>query len=140
MDWTTKFARFAKRLLKVEYFIWLTTVDPTGKPQPRPVWFVWQDDSVLIFSQPAAHKVKHIQQNPNVSLHFNTEDTLGDKRVVIFTGRAVIDAATPPAHTVRAYMRKYKSGIQGLNMTPSQFAQEYSCAIRITPANLRGWE
>lgn len=139
IDLQSKFGRAVKRLLKNQYVIWLTTVDSNGTPQPRPVWFIWENDSFLIFSKADAHKVKHIAENPNVALHFNTDDT-GDKHVIVFTGRAAIDADCPPAHKVSAYLKKYKSGIIGLNMTPEGFSAEYSTAIRITPANLRGWE
>ena len=140
LDLNTKFGRYAKKYLKSEYFIWLTTVDSTGTPQPRPVWFIWEADSVLIFSQPGAYKVKHVLKNPNVALHFNSADTQGEKRLIIFTGIAKIDKNYPPANKVRAYLRKYKSGIIGLNMTLEQFSTEYSVALRITPTNLRGWE
>lgn len=140
LDLNSKFGRFAKKHLKSEYFIWLTTVDSTGTPQPRPVWFIWDHDTVLIFSQAKAHKLKHIRQNPQVSLHFNTEDAQGDKRLIILTGTAAIDTDTPPANKIRAYIRKYKSGILGLNSTPNKFAEEYSVAIRIALTNLRGWE
>jgi len=73
-------------------------------------------------------------------LHFNTEDEKGEKRLIIFTGTAEIDSKSLPANKIRAYMRKYKSGVVGLNATPEQFAKEYAVAIRITPTNLRGWE
>jgi len=139
-DFKTKFGRFAKKNLKSEYFIWLTTVDSTGTPQPRPVWFIWENDSILIFSQAKAYKLKHIRKNPNMALNFNTEDVEGDKRLIIFTGKAKIDRKCPPADKIPAYMRKYKSGIIGLKMTAKQFADEYSVAIQITPTNLRGWE
>lgn len=140
LDLNNKFGRFAKKYIKSEYFIWLTTVDSTGTPQPRPVWFIWDDDSFLVLSQQKAHKVKHIQHNPNVSLHFNTEDEKGEKRLIVFTGAATVDKKCPPAHKLRAYMRKYEGGITGLNETPEQFAGEYSVALRIRPTNLRGWE
>ncbi len=139
-DLANKLGRLTKKLLKSGYFIWLTTVDSTGTPQPRPVWFIWENDTILIFSQAKAYKVKHIQENPNVSLHFNTEDEKGENRVVILTGTASIDQDSLPANKLRAYMRKYKSGINELNLTPEQFSREYSLAIRITPTNLRGWE
>ena len=140
LDFKTKFGRFAKKHLKSEYFIWLTTVDSTSTPQPRPVWFIWEADSVLIFSQAKAYKVKHILKNPNVALHFNTEDEMGEKRLIIITGNAKIDSDSPSANELPAYIRKYKSGIIGLKMTAEQFAKEYAIAIRITPTNLRGWE
>ena len=140
LDFNTKFGRFAKKHLKSEYFIWLTTVDSTGTPQPRPVWFIWENDTVLIYSQAKAYKLKHIQNNPNVALHFNSADAQGEKRLIMFTGTAVIDKDAMPTNKLRAYMRKYKSGITNLNMTADQFAKDYSVAIRITPTNLRGWE
>lgn len=139
LDFNSKFGRTIKRHLKNQYFIWLTTVDAKGTPQPRPVWFIWEDDSFLIFSQPNAYKVKHIENNPKVSLNFNTTDEAGEKDVIIFIGRAVIDKKVPPAYQVRAYLKKYKAGITGLNMTPEGFSGEYSTAIRIKPTEVRGW-
>jgi PPOX class probable F420-dependent enzyme len=140
LDLVSKFGRVVKKHLKNEYFVWLTTVDSKGTPQPRPVWFVWDDDSFLIFSQPNAFKVKHLKNNPNVSLHFNTKDEHGDQHVIVLTGDAFFDAMSPPAHKVPAYMKKYKDGIEGLKMTPEGFSNEYSRAIRIKPTEVRGWE
>ncbi len=138
IDFNSKLGRLAKKHIKSEYFIWLTTVDSTGTPQPRPVWFVWEDDSFLMYSQAKAHKLKHIQRNPQVALHFNTEDDLGEERIIIFSGEAKIDEHCPPAEKNRAYMKKYKSGIARLGATPEQFGNEYSVAVRITPTKLRG--
>ena len=140
LDLNTKFGRVVKKHLKEKYFVWLTTVDTKGTPQPRPVWFIWENDSFLIFSQPGAYKVKHLKSNPKVSLHFNTEDDAGDKHVIVLTGEASFDTKCPPAHKVPAYLKKYKSGIIGLDMTPESFSSDYSIAIRIKPAEVRGWE
>jgi PPOX class probable F420-dependent enzyme len=140
IDAKTKFGRVAVKQLREEYFIWLTTVDATGTPQPRPVWFIWENDSFLIYSQAKAHKLKHIRKNPQVSLHFNSADAKGEQRIIVFAGKAHIDRKAPPAHKHRAYMKKYGADIIGLNPTPEEFAGEYSVAIRITPAKLRGWE
>lgn len=137
-DSKTKLESKAKRLIKNEYIIWLTTVDSDLTPQPRPVWFIWDNDSFLIFSQPKAHKVQHIKRNSSVSLHFNTDET-GDKNVIVYIGMAIIDTQSPPAHKVPAYLKKYRKGIKELGMTPEKFGSEYSAAIRITPSSLRGW-
>ena len=140
IDLKSKFGRFARKVVQGEYFIWLTTVDSKGTPQPRPVWFVWDNDSFLVYSQPKAFKLEHIRKNPQVALHFNTEDDLGEKRFIVFSGKAKIDKKTSPANKNRAYLKKYKSGIARLGATPAQFAGEYAIAIRITPTKLRGWE
>ena len=137
-DVKLKLERKAKKLLKSEYVIWLTTVDANGVPQPRPVWFVWDQDSFLIFSQPKAHKVQHIKKNNSVALHFNT-DPLGDQNVVVYIGMASLDGSSMPANKVPAYLRKYRKGIKELGMTPESFSSEYSVAIRIKPSSLRGW-
>jgi len=137
-DSKAKLESKAKRLIKNEYIIWLTTVDSDLTPQPRPVWVIWEKDSFLIFSQPKAHKIRHIKQNSSVSLHFNTDET-GDKNVIVYIGMAAIDTQSPPAHKVSAYLKKYRKGITELGMTPEKFSSEYSVAIRVTPSSLRGW-
>ena len=139
LDFNSKFGRTIKKHLKNQHFVWLTTVDVKGTPQPRPVWFIWEDDSFLIFSQPNAYKVKHIRNNHKVSLNFNTTDENGEKNVIIFIGEAVIDKKVSPAHEIKAYLKKYKAGIIGLNTTPEEFSKEYSTAIRIKPTEVRGW-
>jgi len=139
VDLSSKFGRVVKQHLNHDYVIWLTTVDSTLAPQPRPVWFIWEEASCLIFSQAKAHKVKHITKNPKVALHFNTDET-GDEHVIIFLGDAAIDTNCPHAYQVPAYFEKYQSGIADLNMTPEEFSREYSAAIRIKPTELRGWE
>jgi len=139
VDFTSKFGRAVKKQLENEYIIWLTTVDSNLMPQPRPVWFIWKDDSFLIFSQTKAHKISHITKNPKVALHFNTDKT-GDTHVIVFTGEASIIANSPPAYRIPAYFNKYKAGIAGLGMTPEEFSREYSTAVGIKPAQVRGWE
>ena len=139
IDLTSDFGRAVKQHLNDQYVIWLTTVDSNLTPQPRPVWFVWEDDSVLIFSQAKARKVAHITKNPNVALNFNTDES-GDKHVIVFTGEALIDTDCPSAHLVPPYFEKYREAIAGLDMTPEEFSREYSIALRIHPAEVRGWE
>jgi len=139
IDLSSDFGRAVRQHLENEYVIWLTTVDSELTPQPRPVWFIWEDDSFLIFSQAKAHKVAHIKKHPKVALHFNTDES-GDKHVMVFSGEAFIETSNPPAHKVPAYFEKYKYGIAGLEMTPQGFSDEYSVAIRIRATGIRGWE
>jgi PPOX class probable F420-dependent enzyme len=139
IDLTTDFGQAVERHLKEETVIWLTTVDAHLTPQPRPVWFLWEYETILVFSQPGAYKVRHIKQHPRVALHFNTDET-GDKHVIVMTGEASIDINGVTPSQVPAYLEKYKTGIADLNMTPEAFTAEYATLIRITPSELRGWE
>jgi len=138
IDFSTEFGQRAKEHLDKEYFIWLTTIGANLTPQPRPVWFIWEEDSFLVFSQPDAFKVAHVKGHPNVALHFNTDDK-ADEDVIIFPGVAEIDPNAPPAHEVPAYFEKYKAGMEELGMTPETFSREYSTAIRVKATKVRGW-
>ena len=138
IDLTSEFGQRAKKHLEEEYFAWFTTVGADLTPQPRPVWFIWEDDSFLIFSRPDAFKVAHVKEHQNVALHFNTDEK-AEENVIVFLGNAEIDSSMPPAHEIPAYFEKYASGIKGLDMTPEEFSAEYSLAIRVRPTKLRGW-
>ena len=69
-------------MIQNAYHLWLTTVRADGMPQPTPIWFVWENDSVLLYSKPDAQKVRNIRQNPKVALSFN-RDTEAEEFVVI---------------------------------------------------------
>lgn len=137
LGFNSKFGRRVLRRLKSEKIIWLTTVGPEGTPQPRPVWFYWDGTSILIYSQPQAHKIQHIKRQPRVALHLNTDAEGGD--VAVLLGMASVAGDAPPADKHPGYRRKYREGIAGLGMNPTTFAQDYSVALRIQPAKLRGF-
>lgn len=136
IDLTTEFGRRVVRRLEEERVIWLTTVNAEGVPQPRPVWFWWDGQTFLIYSQPNTHKLQHIARNPQVALNFDGDGLGGN--IVIFTGEARLAPEAPPAHQVPAYVQKYQPGFTRIRMSAEEFAQSYSVALRITPTNLRG--
>ncbi len=138
IDLNSEFGHKVENMLNIEQVIWFITTGADLTPQPRPVWFVWDGSSFLIFSQAQAHKVRHVSVHPRVALNFNTDET-GDGTVISFSGSARIDLETPPAHENPGYMKKYGQGIKALKMTPQQFSQEYCVAIRVEPDGLRGW-
>jgi len=137
IDLATEFGRRVAQKLKTEQVIWLTTVGPGNTPQPRPVWFWWDGTSVLIYSKPKGHKLRHIRRYPNVSLHFNSDAEANE--VAVLVGRANVARTAPAANDHKEYLRKYRKGIAGLGMTPKDFGEDYSVAIVVTPARLRGF-
>jgi len=139
IEFTSEFGKMVKRHIDQEYFVWLTTVDAKLVPQPRPVWYVWDRDAFLIYSEPHAHKVQHLEKHPHVSLHFNTADEKGEQGVIVFLGTAVVDRTSPPAHAHPAYLEKYRAGIGDLDISAETMGQQYSIAIRVVPASVRGW-
>ena len=128
-----------RRRLRDERVIWLTTVDARGTPQPTPVWFLWDEEtmSFLIYSRSEAKRLEHIRQNPLVALHLNHNGTGGD--LIIFTGEARFSPDSPAADQLPAYTEKYVDFITNrLRQTPQQFAARYPIALRIQPYVLRG--
>jgi len=123
--------------LRSEQHIWLTTVSGTGTPQPSLVWFLWRDDSVLVFSQPDAPKVRAIRHNPRVALSFNSNAAGGD--VAVFSGVATLDGGNFRADGIPAYIEKYRDGLASLGMSPAAFADDYRQAIVVRPTGLRSW-
>ncbi|TCN49543.1 PPOX class probable F420-dependent enzyme [Rhodococcus sp. SMB37] len=119
-----------------ERVVWLTTVDQHGSPVPTPVWFLWSDGTVLMFSQPGTAKLRNIAGQPRVSLNLNS-DTHGGQ-VAVFTASAEADTAVDAAEWDR-FVAKYDRDIESLGMTPESFRADYAVPIRFTPERFRGW-
>ena len=109
-DTSTEFGSRVARRLREELIIWLVMVGPDGIPEPSPVWFLWDDRSVLIFSQPQTPKVRNIRRNPAVALHFDGDGRGGD--IVVLTGRAEVVGDAPSVPAVPEYVRKYVRAIE----------------------------
>ena len=137
LDTSTDFGSRVARRLQDEEIIWLTTVGRNGTPQPNPVWFHWDGETFMIFSQPNQAKLRHIGASPRVALNFHTSPTGGD--VVVFIGEARIAEAAPPEARVREYLARYTEGIKRIGMTPEQMAATYSTVIYVTPDKVRGF-
>jgi hypothetical protein len=51
---SSKFGARALQRPEGETIVWLTIVAKGGSPFPKPVWFIWNGEAVLIYSQPNA--------------------------------------------------------------------------------------
>jgi PPOX class probable F420-dependent enzyme len=121
--------------LRSEQILWLTTVRADGQPQSSPVWFLWDGETLLIFSQPDAQKVRNLAGNPRVAVHLESEGT-GDE-VVTMDATAAVDPDVPPSDRIEEYQAKYREGIKALGWTPARLARDFSVAIRIRPTRIR---
>ena len=119
--------------------IWLTTVTPEGEPQPSLVWFWWDGDTFLIYSQPDRPKLSNIANNPSVALNLDAMGR-GREEVTIIRGSAAIDVTAPSALEHPEYLARYRAKIEGeLSSTVEEFSASYSVPIRITPTATRAW-
>ena len=136
IDTGSEFGARVVRRLAEDTIGWLTTVSADGTPQPSPIWFLWDGETVLIYSQPDTPKLRHIAANPHVSLNLDGNGRGGD--IVILTGEAQVDDVAPSSDVLPAYQDKYAPGIRQLGMTAESFAQAYNVPIRFRPTKLRG--
>ncbi|MFF0491389.1 TIGR03667 family PPOX class F420-dependent oxidoreductase [Nocardia sp. NPDC003482] len=137
IDEGTEFGgRVVERLGK-EALGWLTTVGPSGTPQPNPVWFLWHGGELLVFSRPDQAKLRNIAANPRVALNLNSGPDGGD--IVVLTGAARIDPSGATADEIDSYTSKYRENMDRLKYTPEGFYGDYSTLIRIVPDRVRGF-
>ena len=115
--------------LRAEPIIWLSSVRPDGKPHLVPVWFLWDGAAILIFSKPAAQKVRNLRHSPQVMLALDSADEGED--IVLLEGRAELLGDDAPRSTLPAYAEKYAALMARINITAESMAQEYTQTIRV---------
>ncbi len=69
-----------------ELVVWMTTVNAAGQPQTSPVWFLVQDEVIVVYSLGKTPRSRNIAGNPRVCLNLNSTPSGGD--VVIIEGTA----------------------------------------------------
>jgi PPOX class probable F420-dependent enzyme len=127
----------AERRLREEGIIWLTTVRSDGLPQSVPVWFLWDGETFLIYSELDRQKLRNIGRNPRVGLHLNSNARGGN--VVRVEGTAEIEEDFPPATEIGEYVEKYRESIARIGFDPEGFARAYSVGLRVTPTRWQVW-
>ena len=125
--------------LRTEPIIWLATVRPDGRPHLVPVGFVWDGETITIYSEPNKQKLRNIQQNPNVTLALEMK-TVGEiEDVVIVEGKAELLGKSTQTMNSPAYIEKYDRLIKDMQTTPDELAAQYSEVIRVTPTRFLSW-
>ncbi|MFP5070371.1 pyridoxamine 5'-phosphate oxidase family protein [Pseudonocardia nantongensis] len=97
-------ARVADRLA-AEPILWFGTVSADGRPHSVPVWFLFADPVVLVFSRPDTAKIGRLAQRPGVALSLDT--AAGGTDVVIAEGTARPGTGEPADELVSAFAGKY---------------------------------
>jgi PPOX class probable F420-dependent enzyme len=136
LDRSTPFGRRVAHRLEQDRIAWLVTVDRGGSPQPRPIWFYWDGEALLIFSRPGTAKLVHLRRSPKAAVHFNSDGQGGE--IVVMVGEAAIESGPLPTEIVSAYLDKYRDGLGRIGMTAEEFVEAYSVPILFRPFSLRG--
>jgi PPOX class probable F420-dependent enzyme len=128
---TTEWGKHAEQRLQSNIIAWLTTVGGDGRPYTVPVGFLWEGQTVLLFSQPHKLKLRNIGKNPRVTLAL--DETNRGEDVVIVEGTAELVDDPQISVKLPAYVEKYGALLQSRGWTPESMAADYSQAIRVTP-------
>ena len=120
-----------ERHLISDQIAWLTTVTPSGRPAPRPVWFVWDGSVITVYGQNGGAKQRHIAANDKVSVNFDSGPGGGD--IVVISGRAQLVPDAPPPSKFPGLLDKYMPALEAIGSTTRSYDENYGQAIRITP-------
>jgi PPOX class probable F420-dependent enzyme len=132
---TTTGARAIERLER-ELILWLTTVTRDGQPQTSPVWFLWSDGEILLYSRADTPRLANIRANSHVAANLDGNGRGGD--IVSIEGDAwIVRDSSSPADCPPAYADKYAALIAAEGWTLASFLADYTVEIRIRPTRVR---
>jgi PPOX class probable F420-dependent enzyme len=106
-------------------------VTPDGQPQTLPIWFVWEDGTILFYSKKVAVRNRNLRLNPKVSFHL-ADDGSGDD-ILEIEGEARLDPAAPASKDQPAYSAKYAALLAAYGWTPEYLSEEYPHPCRLVP-------
>lgn len=135
LDPSTEAGAKALERLETELMGWVTTVNPAGQPQSSPIWFLWRDGEVVVYSHLRAPRNANVEANPRVAFNLHTNPD-GDE-VVTMEGVARIDLSLPPSSADEAYQAKHRHMLDRYGWTPQWLAENYPIPIVITPTRWR---
>ena len=121
-------------LLADERVVWLSTVRPDGTPHLVPAWFLWDGESLLVWSKPNAVKVRNLRANPKLMVAVGDAHADFNVGLIEAHGELEADAAIPAA-----FFAKYATDLADAGLDPSAFRATYTQTLRIVPTRFLAW-
>ena len=98
------------------------------------MWFVLEGDDIVVFSKPDTAKLRHLEANPEVSFHLNSNENGG--AILVVNGKAHLEDGK--ASEAPGYVDKYGPSYAAIGFdSPAAFDAAYSVRIRVVPE--RSW-
>ena len=91
------------------------------------MWFYFDGACLVVYSMPNAAKVRHIQNNPRVSL--NLDSNGNGAGVIVVGGEARVDTENFDPRADSAFWAKYKGDAERFGLTEGYAA--YSTRLRV---------
>lgn len=135
--------QMADTALRNDPVVWLSSVQPDGRPHVVPVWFHWDGERIVAFSKPNARKVDNLRGMPSVMLAVGTPGP--DFAVELIEARAEVPDAPASELMPAGFASKYRDLLRRAGLTVQRFAEVYSQPIVLHPTRFlgyggRGWE
>lgn len=130
----------ALRSLETEQIGWLGSNGRNGYPHAVPVWFLWHEGAVMVFSQPGAAKVKNLRADPRAMFHL--ESGADGERLQVWQGQAELSAEPSAVWFERvgdSFFGKYRAGYERLGWSRDDMQKDYSVAVLFRPEKLIAW-
>lgn len=137
LDLATVRDRNIDQRLRTDPVVWLSTVTADGKPHTLPIWFWWDGETLLMFSEPAAKKVRNLRHNPAVTVALETRDE--GEEVAFFDGLAELLPEPARALMPDAYKQKYAHLFPRIDSDPDKMAAQFSQPIRVRLTRVFSW-
>jgi len=115
--------------------LWLTTVSPDARPHSVPVWFLWSDPHLTVFSRPDTAKVARLRSNPAVSM--SLDSAVGGGDIVLAEGDAELVGMDDVVDGLPAFERKYGQLFGGQSF--QEWLDLFSQPIRVTTTRIISW-
>jgi PPOX class probable F420-dependent enzyme len=124
----------------------LATVNPDGSPQLSPIWFHYDQGTVLIATYEKARKISNIKRNSMVSLLIDSTDGGIKLKGVLMKGKAEIIRGGECKRVEGIIYNKYltKETVENDAVAAAfkrlALGSEDSVCIRIMPEKLTSWD
>lgn len=118
-----------------EPVVWLQTVAATGHPHAVPVWFVWHDPVVTLFSRPDTAKVGHLRRSGVAGIALDTASSGTD--VVTGHGDAALVGDDAVAAALPDFAVKYAPLLGDRSL--EQWREVFSLPVVVTVRRLVTW-
>jgi PPOX class probable F420-dependent enzyme len=117
--------------------VWLSSVQPDGRPHLVPVWFHWDGERIVAFSKPHARKVDNLRDQPSVMVAVGTPGP--DFDVELIEATAELPAEPAEGMIPEGFGAKYRELLHRAGLTVQRFAEVYSQPIVIKPTRFLGY-
>jgi PPOX class probable F420-dependent enzyme len=127
----------AEAALRDDPVVWLSSVQPDGRPHLVPVWFHWDGERIVAFSKPHARKVDNLRDDPRVMVAVGTPGP--DFGVELIEAVAMLPESSAADVMPAGFGAKYRELLRRAGLTVQRFAEVYSQPIVLSPTRFLGY-